>query len=151
MAITLATTTLAASVDPLDQAVTLVSSSGVVPGMRLYVDRELMAVVSLGVGTVVNVLRGVGGTATAAHSSSALVTMGTPDQFYMQDPVGPPPADVLVSPWINVVNGIQWVSQGDDTGPGQSARWWAPLQVTHDVGPLGVRTAVSAPSALSNT
>jgi hypothetical protein len=150
MAVTLATTTLAASIDPSDPAVTLVSASGVVPGMRLYIDRELMVVLRVS-GTIVSVSRGHGGTATTPHGASTLVTLGTPDQFYMQDPVGPPPADVLVTPWINVVNGTQWVAQGDETGPNQSIRWWAPLQVTHDVGALGVRTAVSAASALSNT
>lgn len=149
MAVTLATTTLAVKVDPLDQSVTLVSTSGVVPGVQLYVDRELMTVLALGVGTAVNVLRGQSATATTAHSSSALVTVGNPDQFYLQDPVGPPPPDVLVTPWINVVNGVQWVPQGDDTGPNQQARWWAPLEVTHGVGALGVRTAFSAAS--SNT
>jgi len=145
MATTLSTTTLAALVGPLDSAVLLASVTDVLPGMRLYVDRELMGVLSLGLGTSVNVLRGVDGTATTAHSSSQAVTLGTADQFYQQDPVGPP-GDVPVSPWINVVNGTSWTAQGDETGANQQARWWAKTQAAHAVGALGVRTVTSAPS-----
>lgn len=144
--VTLSTTTLAARVDPGDLSVSLASTSGVLPGMGLYVDRELMEVLSLGLGTSVNVLRGVEGTATTAHASSQPVTIGKLSEFYQQDPVGAPPADVLITPWINTVNGTSWTVQGDETGPDQQARWWAKTQSTHAVGALGVRTVTAAPS-----
>lgn len=151
MAVTLSTTTLSASVGPLDQAVNLASTSGVLPGYRLYIDRELMRVLSIGVGTWVNVQRGVDGTATTSHASSATVTIGQADQFYSQDPTGPPPSEVPVTPWINVINGTQWTAQGDETGANLQARWWAKTETVHGVGALGVRTATSAASDTTNT
>jgi len=148
---TLATTTLSAGVDPNDNAVQLASTSGVLPGMRLYVDQELMGVLSLGLGTSVNVLRGVDGTATTRHASSRTVTMGQASQFYDRDPIGPPPAQVLVSPWINVLTGAQWTAEGDETGSDASGRWWAKTEHTHGVGAFGVRSDVAAVSAVTVT
>lgn len=146
MAVTLATTTLAAPMGPGDSSALLTSLTGVIPGMRLYIDRELMAVDRYGVGNTVVVRRGISGTASTAHSSSATVTMGTADQFYEQNPQGPPPPQVLVTPWINVVNGTAWTPQGDEDGANLQARWWAQTTITHDTGALGVRTATAAPS-----
>jgi len=148
--VTLATTTLLVQAVVTDSAVQVASTAGITPGLRLYIDQELMAVVSLGIGTSVNVLRGVDGTATAAHASSATVTIGRADQFYTQDPIGPP-LIVEVTPWINVVTGTQWTPQGDTTGPNASAQWWAKMETTHAVGALGVRTAVSAASEVTNS
>ena len=149
MAVTLATTTLAALVRPTSTSVSLASAAGVVPGRCLYIDRELLQVTSVA-STLVTVRRGMSGTATTAHSSSAVVTIGTCDQFYTQDPVGPPPDDVLVTPWINVMTGTQWTAQGDESGPNQQARWWAKTATTRDVGAMGVRTSVSAASSVND-
>lgn len=148
--VTLTTTTLSVAVAVNDTAIQVASTSGITPGVRLYVDRELMSVVSLGIGTSVNVKRGVDGTATTAHASSITVTIGRADQFYTQDPIGPP-LIVEVTPWINVVSGVQWTAQGDATGPNATAQWWAKMETTRAVGALGVRTAVSAASVVTNS
>jgi len=142
--VTLATTTLIADVSPGDTAVQVLSTSGILPGLRLCIDSELMTVVSLGVATSVNVLRGRDGTAAQFHDTPGLVTIGRGDQFYEQDPVGTPPAIVLVSPWINVRTGTQWTAQGDELGSG-AGRWWQATVTTHDIGPLGVRTLTVTP------
>lgn len=148
---TLATTTLSTDVEPNDSAVILASLTGITPGLRLYVDMELMGVLSIGIGTTVNVLRGVDGTATTRHASSRTVTIGRADQFYDRDPIGPPPAQVLVSPWINVLTGAQWTAQGDETGADAAARWWARSEHTRGVGPLGIVTDTVAPSTVTVT
>jgi hypothetical protein len=143
--VTLSTTTLVNSVDPLDQAISVSSTSGLTPGVRLYIDRELMSVISLGISPWVNVRRGMDGTATSRHASSSTVTIGRADQFYQHDPVGLPPEEVLVSPWINVITGDRWTAEGDEAGPGVGGRWWQKTVVTHDTGALGVRTTTSTP------
>lgn len=142
--VTLATTTLTRAVSPSDSDVQLASLTGVVPGLRLYMDRELMTVLSLGIGTLVNVLRGKDGTITCGHSGGSTVTIGRGDQFYDFDPVGLPPNEVLVSPWINVRNGKWWTAEGDEVGPGLSARYWAETTATRSIGALGARLTTNA-------
>ncbi len=121
--VTLSSTTLSQNVDRASTSVTLASTSGVLPGLRLYCEGELMAVQSLGVGTNVNVRRGVDGTPGAPHSSTATVYIGQADQFYSQDPVGRPSGATAVSPYINAINGTVWLAQGDVLPTGQSFRW----------------------------
>lgn len=145
--VTLATTTLAAPASVTDQQIKLASTSGVLPGYRLYVDRELMAVTSLGVSPWVNVRRGVDTTATAPHTSGQVVTIGTADQFYSSDPVGVPPAAVPVSPYINVLTGDFWYAQGDELPAGNSNRWWQKRSTTYTAGALGVRVSTQDPTS----
>lgn len=149
--VTLTTTTLTTRVNAADSSVNLASTTGVLPGYRLYVDQELLGVLRLGLNTSVDVVRGVDGTAATAHASSQTVTIGQGDQFYLSDPVGPPPSEVLVTPWINVLTGAQWTAQGDETGPNVQARWWARTEHTHGTGALGVRTDVAAASVTTVT
>jgi len=144
--VTLSTTTLAAPVNSRDGRIKVASTSGLFAGYRLWIDKELMSVVSLDVDTWVNVKRGVDGTSGSAHSSSATLTIGRADQFYTSDPVGSPPAAVLVSPWINVLSGKVWFAQGDTLPDGDSNRWWQEESVTRGVGPLGVRTTTLDPT-----
>jgi hypothetical protein len=144
--VTLATTTLLANIAASDGQVQLGSTSGVLPGVRLFIDGELMTVLSLGLGTSVNVQRGHGGTATAAHGSNQTVYIGRADQFYMNDPVGVPPTPELVSPWINTLANRIWLARGDEVGLGAGARWWQQVTTTYDVGALGVRTATQSPT-----
>lgn len=98
--VTLSTTTLSVYVGLMDGQIRVASTSGILPKDRLWIDRELMGVISLGPSTLVNVLRGVGGTSASAHSSSAVVTIGRGDQFYSCDPVGAPASSVSVQPYI---------------------------------------------------
>ena len=145
---TLTTTTLRTAVSSSESSLCLTSTAGVLPGLYLYLDQELVKVVSLGLNTCVNVRRGADGTSGAAHASGVTVTLGRGDQFYLSNPVGTPPTEVLVTPWINVLTGEQWTPQGDETGP-NVARWWAKTEVTRGIGPLGVRAVVTAASEIS--
>jgi hypothetical protein len=149
--VTLASTTLTAKVCPNDASLPLASTAGIVPGLRLYLADsvasrgELCAVVSLGLGTAVNVRRGVDGTASAAHAAGATVTIGRADQFYGSDPVGMPPVAVAVSPWINVLTGTQWLAQGDEVGAGTALRFWQQVTTTTTPGVLGARVTTQTP------
>ncbi len=93
---TLASTTLSASLGASGGRVSLASMAGILPGMRLYVEGELMAVILCN--GECSVTRGVDGTASVAHTSGATVYFGRADQFYQGPPMGAPPAAVLVSP-----------------------------------------------------
>ena len=138
---TLATTTFASNVGELDTNVNLTSTTGVVPGMRLFADRECFAVEKLtGVGNYAIVRRGVDGTFNRPHNTIQTVYIARPDQLFMIDPVGIPIAGVYSNPHINVTTGVIWVVQGDDSGPGIYARTWQPVTATQTAGPLGVRT-----------
>ena len=95
----------------------------------------------------VRVGRGVDGTAAAPHSSSAQVTIGKADQFYAVDPVGAPGEVVLISPWINVINGKVWYAQGDALPSGLTNRWWQEVTTTYGFGGLGIRSSESAPTS----
>ena len=149
--VTLATTSLALPLGEKDTLVHLVSGSGVVPGIRLYLDRELLTVVgpapanASGAVSFV-VLRGREGTQSKMHDSSTLVYIGRGDQFYEQDPEGSPLEAIPVSPWINVRNGRVWLAQGDDAPPGACYRWWQVQTVTYSVGSGGVRTMTLSPT-----
>lgn len=145
--VTLSTTTLSVAVNANASSITVASTSGLTSGTRLFIDRELLTVVSLGVGTAVNVLRGVDGTSGAAHASSSVVTIGRADQFYQSDPIGAPPAAIPVSPYINVITGAVWFAQGDQEPSANTNRWWQLQTSTYDVGPLGSRTLVQTPTS----
>lgn len=140
--VTLATTTLTYGIDAWANQLTLASGSGVYPGYRLWIDRELIEVQTLpDSNNVVNVIRGKDGTAGAPHSSSALVTIGTPDQFYTHDPLGAPPTSIRVSPYINALNGKVWLAQGDPLPEGGTLRWWQEVTYTYPLASLGVTQA----------
>ena len=148
--VTLSTTTLQYSVGKSDAQIKVASSTGLTADTRLYVDRELMSVVSVGLTagnyTQVNVRRGVDGTTASPHSSSATITIGRGDQFYDSDPAGAPNEAVLVSPYINVVDGTVWYAQGDTTGP-EAVRWWQKTTTTYGETSLGVRTSTTEPTS----
>jgi hypothetical protein len=138
---TLATTTFASNVGELDTQVNLTSTTGVVPGIRLFANRECLAVEKLtGVGNYAIVRRGVDGTFNRPHNTQETVYIARPDQLFSTDPVGIPIAGVYSNPHINVFTGTIWVVQGDDSGPGIYARSWQQVTSTQTAGPLGVRT-----------
>ncbi len=145
--VTLSTTTFAVPVKKSDAQVKVASTSGLTPGMRLFVDRELMRVVSLGVSSLVNVLRGVDGTAAEQHGTDATVYIGAGDQFYSYDPTGAPLDAVLVSPWINIRTGDVFFASGDADPAGLQSRWWQKQTTTRGIGPLGVRTTTFDPTS----
>ena len=146
--VTLATTTLTNRVDAKDNELVLASYSGIYPGLRLFIDKELMNVESVRPDSRgVRVRRGHGGTAAVPHSSSAVVTIGTADQFYMTDPVGAPGESTPVAPYINVLNGKVFYAQGDAQPTGLTFRWWQEVTTTYSTGPFGVRVSESSPSS----
>ena len=138
---TLATTTFASNVGMLDTQVNLTSTTGIVPGIRLFANRECFAVEKLtGIGNYAIVRRGVDSTETRVHNTQETVYIARPDQLFVTDPTGIPLAGVYSNPHINVTNGVIWVVQGDDSGPGVYARSWQQVTTTQAAGPLGVRT-----------
>jgi hypothetical protein len=145
--VTLSTTTLLEGVGAGDRQVRVASTSGLTPGKRLFFSSELATVVSLGVGTWVNVLRGVDGTAAQPHDAGETIIIGRADQFYGSDPVGAPPEAIPVSPYVNVINGSVWFAQGDTLPTGQALRWWQKQSATYGVGALGVRTVTLDPTS----
>lgn len=145
--VTLSTTTLSAPVRMSDSSILVASTSGLTPGIRLWVDKELMSVVGLGINNQVSVQRGVDGSAGSDHASSSVITIGRADQFYSSDPVGRPPSVIPVSPYINVLNGSVWFAQGDSQPDMVTARWWQPVTTTYGAGALGIRTTAQDPSS----
>ena len=145
--VTLSTTTLNEGVGSTERSVKVASTSGLTSGLRLFVDGELMTVVSLGVDPWVNVLRGVDGTAAQHHDSGATIYIGRADQFFSSDPVGAPREVIPVSPHINVINGSVWFAQGDELPAGSAQRWWQKQSTTFGVGALGVRTTTLDPTS----
>lgn len=145
---TLATTSFTAPVGALDTQVTLASTSGIVPGVFLFANRELFKVLALtGIGNGVRVLRGHDGTATGPHGTGETVYLAQGYQLFASDPQGLAPATVLANPYINTRNGTVWVVQGDDVGSGTGARSWQPVTTTQTAGALGVRVdTVTTPS-----
>jgi len=146
--VTLAQATLTYGVDSGAGVLTLSSTAGIAPKSCLWIDRELFNVQRLidGSTTQVAVSRGVDGTAAAPHSSSSVVWIGTPSQFFDVDPFGAPGSDFSVSPWINVHNGLMWLAQGDAQPNGQTYRWWQQVATTYGQGALGIRTQTQDPT-----
>lgn len=146
--VTLPTTTLTFWIGPQDLSLKLASGSGVRPGLCLWIDRELMTVVALpDANNIVKIKRGQGGTAPSEHSSTALVTIGRPDQFYTTDPVGAPGTVIAVSPYINTFNGKVWYAQGDALPNNQTVRWWQEVTGSYGTSSLGILTQTSSPTS----
>jgi len=145
--VTLSTTTLARSVGASEREIKPTSTSGLTPGLQLFVGDELMEVVSLGVDSWVRVLRGRSGTPSVPHDSGKVIYLGRADQFFGNDPVGAPHNSIPVSPHINVTNGAIWFARGD-TLPGEYARrWWQKQTTTYSEGALGVQIETLEPEA----
>ena len=136
--VTLSTTTLEGTVGSSDVRIKVLSTTGLTPGTRLFLDGELMTVVSLEADPWVKVLRGQDGTSGLEHHPGETIYIGRADQFYSMDPVGTPSDAIHVSPYINVTNGSIWFARGDAYPKGR--RWWQKQDVAHAVGALGVRT-----------
>lgn len=86
----------------------------------LYVGREQMRVTAVN-GTALTVVRGVNGTVAVPHPSGDMVLFGPARFFYVNDPGAIPgtgggisgvactAANVIVSPWLNIRTGGQWL------------------------------------------
>lgn len=148
--VTLASTTLADITSDKATLLKLASTSGVFAGIHLFIadpsGGELVQVTGLDVDPWVRVKRGSGGSASAPHPSALTVYIGRGDQFYMTDPVGRPPATILVSPYINVINGTVWFAQGDVLPTASANRWWQKQTNVFTQNPLGIRTQTLDPT-----
>ena len=109
-------TTLGSLITQGQNTFTLGSVTGITAGTigvstDLYVDRELMIVLSVNTTTkVVTVSRGQGGTQASGHANSAMVLYGPPNAFQVFDPEGAcVTANTAYTPWVNVRNGYQWL------------------------------------------
>lgn len=141
--VSLSSTTFATTVEPSDTLVNLTSTSGIVPGVSVFCDRELMFVERLtGIGTQTIVRRGQDGTSATRHATNSTVWIGRGDQFYNSTPTGLPPAVLLVYPYIDVRTGVIWVAQGDETGPNNAGRVWAQTTQAMVAGALGNQSVV---------
>jgi hypothetical protein len=100
-----------------------VTASQPVGNTNLFIDREQMRVTAVN-GTQLTVVRGVNGTVATPHATGAMVLAGQSRFFYVQDPgglgsQGPGGApisnvpcilnNVVVSPWVNIRTGAQWI------------------------------------------
>jgi hypothetical protein len=138
--VNLASTTFTSPVLAGDTIVYLASTSGISRGIALFAANELMKVEYIdGVNNGVHVRRGVEGTATRTHSPLETVWIAQMNQLYEKDPVGVPPVGVYVLPHINVINGLVWTVQGNETGDGAQDRSWQLVTNVQYPGPLGVR------------
>lgn len=103
-----------------------VTASQPTQATNLYIDREQIRVIAVN-GTQLTVVRGVNGTVATPHVSGSMVLFGPARFFYVNDPGGvgsPSPggnisgvsclvANVLVSPWVNIRTGAQWLCSTD--------------------------------------
>lgn len=82
-------TTLAAAVSTTTQSrFNLASVSTLAVGQIMYIDREAVQITALPTSTLVDVSRGVRGTAAATHASGANVITGPANYFYANEPSG---------------------------------------------------------------
>jgi len=145
--VTLNTTSFALPVEPGDRVVTFADVTNIpsspqqaIAPLEIFVDGELMSLeYSTGIGNQWYVLRGDDGTAATRHATNATVYIGRSDQFYQVDPVGLPPNEMPIYPYINVRTGAIWIAQGDESGPGLQGRVWARVTSTSAAGALGSR------------
>ena len=121
MARTMLSTTLAFDISSSAQAIQLASvasiTAGRTPGTSqtiLYVDREAILVLDDPIQlTVPRVMRGVQGTAAAAHTAGATVYYGPPNAFSVVDPSGriPSTPDIYL-PRVVIPTGGIWNDDG---------------------------------------
>ncbi len=114
----------------LVQVASVTSIVGITPNLSItasqpnqtyiYVGREQMRVTAVN-GTQLSVVRGVNGTVAAPHPNGDMVLFGPSRFFYVNDPGGVTTAgtgasgvactaaNVIVTPWLNVRTGAQWL------------------------------------------
>lgn len=144
--VTLSSTTLLEGIDDKATRIKVASTAGIVAGLRMYHDKELVAVIRLDVDPWVIVKRGADGTPSLPHGAGAQMFIGRADQFYQGPPRGRPQSAIEVSPYIDVVNGVIYFAQGDAV-PAGAPRYWQIQTTTLGVGPLGVRTVTLDPTS----
>jgi hypothetical protein len=145
---TLASTTLAEGCDGASTRIKLTSTTGLTGTVsRIWCGGELMKFERVDISPWVIVRRGVDGSKASPHASGEAIYIGQADQFFYGPPAGRPDATVLVSPYIDVVNGNVYFAQGDTTPTATANRWWQIQTTTRTSGPLGVQTSTLDPTS----
>ena len=126
----------------------------------LYIDRELLQVVSVNTtAKTVTVLRGQGGSQAAPHASGAMVLAGPPAAFLNYDPEGycggatgtgfSPSNPPQYTPWVNQRTGAQWlcssITHSWVPGFGNPGGSGNPISVTTAVASVAGSTLPSGP------
>lgn len=94
-------------------------------------------------GTTINVVRGASSTAANPHIAGAIVFVGRPDQFFAVEPTGGcTAANTLVTPYINIRTGNQWLCSTVTNS-------WVPGYFNVSA-PAGVSTAVASVAGATN-
>jgi len=145
--VTLATTTLTLAVGASDGRMCFASTAGMTPGVRLFLDGEMVTVIRLDVDPWVLVSRGVDGTEGNPHSAGSTVYIGRADQFFQGPPIGTPPAAIPVSPYIDTLSGTVYFAQGDASSSGSANRWWQAQTTTRNDAVLGSRSSTQNPTS----
>lgn len=108
---TLTSTTISSAITATQQVITVASATNitVTPATAIYIDKELMYVLSVS-STRITVARGQNGTAAVGHASGSYVLAGRPDMFATSNPTGAcTTASVYVTPVVNVLTGHQFL------------------------------------------
>lgn len=116
---TLTQTTLSAAVAVTDTVITVASATGIVaPNLSTGVVGSLLFVLTPGTKGEVMYAQSISSTSITvkrqgnrrASTSGAIVLIGAPNLFYTVDPQGAcTAATTLVTPYVNVANGQQWL------------------------------------------
>lgn len=112
------------------------------PQTILFIDGEQENVLAVS-GNQVHVSRGQAGTRANAHKAGAMVLAGRPVWFYRFDPAGAcTSATIFVTPWLNVLNGQQWLCSSVLNKWVRGWNNWGPY------GPVEVTAAVASAAGL---
>lgn len=117
-------TTLSGAVTAAQPTIIVASATGFAVGYQVWIDQELMRVVSVN-GTTITVQRGFRGTGSQAHATSEFVLVSpetaAETHFLSYDPdhgaactrgVG----QARVLPWVNIRTGVNWNCWGNSQG-----------------------------------
>jgi len=147
---TVTSTTLSSAVAATDSIINVASATGITadPQTTLYIDREVMPVVSVS-GTAITVRRTARAT---AHISGAVVWVGRPNWFRSTDPSGACTVTTEhVHPWVNTATGSVWYCSGGRWNPvgdnyvfiSPGNCWMTAATTTISTGPALVRAAAN--------
>lgn len=147
---TVTSTTLSSAVAATDSIINVASATGITadPPTTLYIDREVMPVVSVS-STAITVRRTARAT---AHISGAVVWVGRPNWFRSTDPSGACTVTTEhVHPWVNTATGSVWYCSGGRWNPvgdnyvfiSPGNCWMTAATTTISTGPALVRAAAN--------
>ena len=125
----LTVTTLNANLSATDDTMTVTSSTGFVVGQLVLIDLEVVRIQSLngtaGTSTLINIQRGVDGTAVRNHDNAKTIIVSLQNNDFKQiDPQSwsadctQGTGEAAILPWVNSRTGVVWTCFG-----GSGPRW----------------------------